>query len=77
MQKAAAYKKVVFEKFMKKDFTILRRRFHPSISTFCVPLSKRRATGSSCCVRGYRRVDEGLKYVNNDACYPSILVTGS
>jgi hypothetical protein len=21
-------------------------------------------------------VDEGLKYVNNDACYPSIIVTG-
>ena len=23
-----------------------------------------------------KTVDTGLKYVNNDACYPSILVTG-
>ncbi len=77
VQKAVAYKKVVFEKFMKKDYTILSPQMSPIHFDFL-----RAAFESS----GYRfellpsvdnaAVEEGLKYVNNDACYPSILVTG-
>ena len=77
VQKAVAYKKVVFEKFMKKDYTILSPQMSPIHFDFL-----QAAFESS----GYRfellpsvdtaAVDEGLKYVNNDACYPSILVTG-
>ena len=77
INKAAAYKKVMFEKFMKKDYTILSPQMSPIHFDFL-----RAAFESS----GYKfeilpsvdqnAVDEGLKYVNNDACYPSILVTG-
>ncbi len=75
--KAVEYKKVVFEKFMKKDYTILSPQMSPIHFDFL-----RAAFTAS----GYRfellpsvdkaAVEEGLKYVNNDACYPSILVTG-
>ncbi len=75
--RAVEYKKVVFEKFMKKDFTILSPQMSPIHFDFL-----RAAFESS----GYRfellpsvdtaAVEEGLKYVNNDACYPSIIVTG-
>ncbi len=75
--KAAEYKKVVFEKFMKKDYTILSPQMSPIHFDFI-----REAFQAS----GFKfellpsvdksAVDEGLKYVNNDACYPSILVTG-
>jgi predicted CoA-substrate-specific enzyme activase len=77
VQKAVAYKKVVFEKFMRRDYTILSPQMSPIHFDFL-----RAAFEAS----GYRfellpsvdnaAVDEGLKYVNNDACYPSILVTG-
>ena len=76
-QRAFEYKKVVFEKFMKKDYTILSPQMSPIHFDFL-----RAAFESS----GYRfellpsvdtaAVEEGLKYVNNDACYPSIIVTG-
>ncbi len=76
-QRAVGYKKVVFEKFMKKDFTILSPQMSPIHFDFL-----RAAFEAS----GYRfellpsvdtaAVEEGLKYVNNDACYPSIIVTG-
>jgi len=76
-QRAFEYKKVVFEKVMKKDYTILSPQMSPIHFDFL-----RAAFESS----GYRfellpsvdtaAVEEGLKYVNNDACYPSIIVTG-
>lgn len=75
--KAVVYKKVIFEKVMKKDYTIISPQMSPIHFDFL-----RAAFQSS----GYRfeilpsvdtaAVDEGLKYVNNDACYPSIIVTG-
>lgn len=77
VQKAVEYRKVVFERFMKKDYTILSPQMSPIHFDFL-----RAAFEAS----GYRfellpsvdnaAVEEGLKYVNNDACYPSILVTG-
>ena len=77
LQRAGAYKKVVFEKFMKKEYTILS----PQMSPVHFDFLKAAFTAS-----GYKfellpsvdigAVDEGLRYVNNDACYPSILVTG-
>lgn len=75
--KAVGYKKVVFEKFMKKEYTILSPQMSPIHFDFI-----RAAFQAS----GFRfellpsvdkdAVEEGLKYVNNDACYPSIIVTG-
>jgi predicted CoA-substrate-specific enzyme activase len=75
--KAAAYKKVLFEKFMKKEYTILSPQMSPVHFDFL---------RAAFLASGFKfellpsvdraAVDEGLKYVNNDACYPSILVTG-
>ena len=77
ISRAAAYKRVVFEKFMKKDYTILSPQMSPIHFDFL------RAAFEAA---GYKfeilpsvdnsAVEEGLKYVNNDACYPSIIVTG-
>ncbi|MGI5850272.1 MAG: acyl-CoA dehydratase activase-related protein, partial [Christensenellales bacterium] len=77
IDKSVEYKKVVFEKFMKKDYTILSPQMSPIHFDFL---------RAAFLASGYRfellpsvdtsAVDEGLKYVNNDACYPSIIVTG-
>ena len=75
--KAAEYKKVVFEKFMKKDYTILSPQMSPIHFDFL--RAAFRASGFKFELLpsvDKSAVDEGLKYVNNDACYPSILVTG-
>ncbi len=69
--------KVPFTKEMKKDYTILVPQMAP------IHFSLLETAVASC---GYnvklleectsKTVDVGLKYVNNDACYPSILTTG-
>ncbi len=75
--KAVEYKKVVFEKFMKKDYTILSPQMSPIHFDFLKAAFQ--ASGFKFELLpsvDKSAVDEGLKYVNNDACYPSILVTG-
>ena len=72
-----AINKKVFTKDMKKDYTILIPMMIPIHFELLEPAV------NSC---GYNMVllrectqhtvETGLKYVNNDACYPSILVTG-
>ena len=69
--------KRAFTKEMKKDYTILIPQMAPIHFEFL-------ETGVGAC--GYNvkllrectphTVETGLKYVNNDACYPSILTTG-
>ena len=69
--------KVPFTKEMKKDYTILIPQMAP------IHFELLESAVKSC---GYnvkllnectsKTVDIGLKYVNNDACYPSILTTG-
>lgn len=69
--------KVVFTKEMRKRHTILVPQMSPIHFQFIQDAMK---------VCGYnievlpsvddKAVDEGLTYVNNDACYPSILTTG-
>ena len=75
--KPASIDKVSFTKEMRKDYTILC----PQMSPFHFSLLQ--AAFNSC---GYNlevlpndnkhAVDVGLKYVNNDACYPSLIVVG-
>jgi predicted nucleotide-binding protein (sugar kinase/HSP70/actin superfamily) len=70
-------KRVLFTKEMKKTHTILAPQMSPIHFQFLEEAFK---------VSGYnlevlpsvdkKAVDEGLKYVNNDACYPSIIVVG-
>ena len=73
----ASINKVVFTKEMRKDYTILC----PQMSPFHFGILQ--AAFNTC---GYHlevlpndnkgAVDVGLKYVNNDACYPSLTVVG-
>ena len=70
-------KRNIFTKEMRKDYTILIPMMAP------IHFELIEAAVQSC---GYnvkllrectqKTVETGLKYVNNDACYPSILVTG-
>ena len=71
------YKKILFTKEMKKNHTILVPEMSPIHFQFLVEAFK---------LSGYNMVrlpsidnkatDVGLKYVNNDACYPAIIVIG-
>lgn len=71
------YKRIEFTKEMRKNHTILAPQMSPIHFQFIEEAFK---------LNGYNivvlpsddknSVDEGLKYVNNDACYPAIIVVG-
>ena len=70
-------KKKIFTKEMRKDYTILI----PQMAPIHFELLEAAVRASGYHVELLREctqktVETGLKYVNNDACYPSILVTG-
>ena len=70
-------KKKIFTKEMRKDYTILI----PQMAPIHFELLEAAVRASGYNVKLLREctpktVETGLKYVNNDACYPSILVTG-
>ena len=70
-------KKKIFTKEMRKDYTILI----PQMAPIHFELLEAAVRSSGYNVELLREctpktVETGLKYVNNDACYPSILVTG-
>ncbi|KZL92744.1 2-hydroxyacyl-CoA dehydratase [Clostridium magnum] len=69
--------KIVFTKKMKKNHTILAPQMSPIHFQFIEEAFK--ASGYNVEVLpsvDRAAVDEGLKSVNNDACYPSIIVVG-
>ena len=71
------YNRVVFTEEMRKNYTILCPQMSPIHFDLLEP---------AFCAAGYNMVvldndnqtsvDVGLKYVNNDACYPSLMVVG-
>lgn len=72
----SSHKRAVFTKEMRKDYTILAPQMSPIHFEILMP---------ALCSCGYHlellpssksSVDYGLKYVNNDACYPSLIVVG-
>ncbi|MBO5560464.1 MAG: 2-hydroxyacyl-CoA dehydratase [Firmicutes bacterium] len=72
-----ATKRVVFTKEMKKNHTMIM----PQMSPFHFDLAKEafKADGFNIDVMpaiDRECVDIGLKYVNNDACYPALIVVG-
>lgn len=72
-----SYKKNLFTKEMKKDWTILAPQMSPIHFQFIEKVV--RASGYNIDVlpaNDKEAIEEGIKYVNNDACYPSILVIG-
>ena len=73
----ASIKKVTFTKEMRKDYTILCPQMSPVHFELLEPAF--RAAGYNIDVLpndNKQAVDMGLKYVNNDACYPSLMVVG-
>ena len=69
--------KKIFTKEMKKDYTILCPQMAP-VHFELLETAMRTAGYNLVLLREctQKTVETGLKYVNNDACYPSILVTG-
>lgn len=71
------YDRTMFEKEMKKDYTILIPQMSPLHFQFLEPALQ---------LAGYKAkmlpavdtnsVNAGLKYINNDACYPTIVTLG-
>lgn len=73
----SAIHKVEFTKEMKKDYTILCPQMSPLHFELLEPAFKRSGYNLHILPNDTKAaVDVGLKYVNNDACYPSLMVVG-
>ncbi len=75
--RSSAYEKVVFTEEMRDSYTILCPQMSPV--HFDILEAAFKSAGYNLVVLdndGHRAVDVGLKYVNNDACYPSLMVVG-
>lgn len=74
---SGAYSRVLFTKEMKKNYTLLCPQMSPihfdlieaAVKSFGYKLEVLQNSDRSA-------IDTGLKYVNNDACYPSLIVVG-
>ena len=75
--KPASIEKISFTKQMRKEYTILCPQMSPF--HFGILEAAFKASGYNLEVLpndNKHAVDVGLKYVNNDACYPSLMVVG-
>ena len=75
--KSAAHHRVVFTEEMKKTYTILAPQMSPIHFDLLEPAL--RSGGYNVVVLpndNRRSIDVGLQYVNNDACFPSLMVVG-
>ena len=75
--RSSAIEKVPFTEEMRKDYTIICPQMSPIHFEILQPAFN--ACGYNFVVLdndNKHSVDVGLKYVNNDACYPSLLVVG-
>ncbi|MFA9376918.1 MAG: acyl-CoA dehydratase activase-related protein [Lachnotalea sp.] len=75
--KSSAYERVVFTKEMRKNYTILCPQMSPIHFELVEPALV--SCGYNLKLLGNDNkssVDIGLKYVNNDACFPSLMVVG-
>lgn len=71
------YNKVLFTKEMKKDWTILAPQMSPIHFQFIEKAAREEGYNLDVLPANDKEaIEEGVKYVNNDACYPSILVIG-
>ncbi len=74
--KDAAYHRVVFTEEMRKDYTILAPQMSPIHFDMVLPAMAACGYNLELLPTGEGELEYGLKYVNNDACYPSLLVVG-
>lgn len=71
------YHRVTFSKEMKKNYTILIPQMSPTHFQFLeTAVAKEGYTAKMLPPVSIDAVDEGLKYINNDACYPTIVSLG-
>jgi predicted CoA-substrate-specific enzyme activase len=73
----SSYRRVVFTEHMRSKYTILCPQMSPI--HFDMIEAAFQASGYNLVILGNDNkaaVDVGLKYVNNDACYPSLMVVG-
>lgn len=76
-KKADENKKVIFTKKMKKEHTILIPQMSPFHFQFFKTAAKKSGYNFEILPAVDKKaVDVGLRVVNNDACYPSIIVVG-
>jgi predicted CoA-substrate-specific enzyme activase len=74
---SAAHNRVIFTKEMKKDYTILAPQMSPIHFGLLEPALQSNGYHIVILPNDNRKaVDIGLQYVNNDACYPSLIVVG-
>ncbi len=74
---SSAYKRVIFTKDMRKDYTILCPQMSPIHFDLLEPAIRTFGYNIEVLQNHNRNaVDVGLQYVNNDACYPSLIVIG-
>ncbi len=76
-KKSSSYQRVIFTEEMKKEYTIIGPQMSPI--HFRILQKAFQSGGYNFVVLDAvdpKAVEAGLKYVNNDACYPSLLVAG-
>ncbi len=73
---SSAYNRVLFTKEMRKDYTILCPQMSPIHFDLLQPALNACGYNVEILPESRPAVDIGLKYVNNDACYPSLIVVG-
>ena len=74
---SSAYNRVIFTKQMKKDYTLLCPQMSPIHFDLLEPAIRSFGYKIEVLQNDNRNaIDVGLQYVNNDACYPSLIVIG-
>ena len=75
--RSCAIEKVAFTEEMRKDYTILCPQMSPIHFDIVEPAFRACGYNLEVLQNDNRQcIETGLKYVNNDACYPSLLVVG-
>lgn len=74
---SSAYNRVLFTKEMRKDYTLLCPQMSPIHFDLLEPAIRSFGYNIEVLQNDNRSaIDVGLQYVNNDACYPSLIVIG-
>ncbi len=75
--KPSAFKKKIFTEEMRKNYTIIAPQMSPIHFNIIGPAFASEGYNLEILPNDNKKaVDMGLKYVNNDACYPSLMVVG-
>lgn len=71
------YKRVLFTKEMKDDFTLLVPQMSPIHFQYFAPILRAAGYKAELLPKSTKNSEEeGLRYINNDACYPTIVTLG-